>query len=131
MAKYIPYRLQYRKKLSGNLKKIRRKKIFSLKSMTKLEDLTVSGQILNLKLKGHGSPDRLDFLVTFTLHGSGSWSDFESQKVEFLHEKYTKRYKSLFDRQKTRFICVNFSQLSCSWTRIRILNTNPDPRQQN
>jgi hypothetical protein len=41
MAKHNLYGLQYRKKLSGNLKKIWRKKIFSLKSMTKLEDLTV------------------------------------------------------------------------------------------
>ena len=35
------YRLQYQKKLWGNLKKFWRKKMFSLKSMTKLEDLTV------------------------------------------------------------------------------------------
>jgi hypothetical protein len=33
------YRLQYQKKLWGNLKKFGRKKMFSLKSMTKLEDL--------------------------------------------------------------------------------------------
>jgi hypothetical protein len=35
------YRLQYQKKLWDNLKKFWRKKMFSLKSMTKLEDLTV------------------------------------------------------------------------------------------
>jgi hypothetical protein len=41
LFKYILYRLKCRKKLMGNLKKVQRKKIFLLKSMTKLEDLTV------------------------------------------------------------------------------------------
>jgi hypothetical protein len=37
----VPYRFQYRKKLWGNQYKLWRKKIFSPKSVTKLEDLTV------------------------------------------------------------------------------------------
>jgi hypothetical protein len=41
MHRPLLYRLQYWKKLKGNLKKVWRKKMFSLKSMTKLEDLTV------------------------------------------------------------------------------------------
>ncbi len=41
MPRPILYRLQYRKKLWGNQNKVRQKKIFSPKSMTKLEDLTV------------------------------------------------------------------------------------------
>ncbi len=40
------YRLQYQKKLWGNLKKFWRKKRFSLKSMTKLEDLTVQYDVI-------------------------------------------------------------------------------------
>ncbi len=42
MPRPLLYRLQYRKKLGGHLKKVRRKKMFSPESMTKLEDLTVS-----------------------------------------------------------------------------------------
>jgi hypothetical protein len=41
MPRPLLYRLQYRKKSGGNLKKVRRKKMFSPESMTKLEDLTV------------------------------------------------------------------------------------------
>jgi hypothetical protein len=41
IARHILYRFQYRKFIWGHLKKVWRKKIFSLKSMTKLEDLTV------------------------------------------------------------------------------------------
>ncbi len=40
-ARHILYRFQYRNIIWGHLKKVWRKKIFSLKSMTKLEDLTV------------------------------------------------------------------------------------------
>jgi hypothetical protein len=39
--RHILYRLQYRKIKWGLLNKVGSKKIFSLKSMTKLEDLTV------------------------------------------------------------------------------------------
>jgi hypothetical protein len=35
------YRFQYQKKLWGDVKKVLRKKMFSSKSVTKLEDLTV------------------------------------------------------------------------------------------
>jgi hypothetical protein len=54
MHRPLLYRLQYQKKLWGNLKKIWQKKMFSLKSMTKLEDLTVlhnagSAALLNIK----------------------------------------------------------------------------------
>ncbi len=42
MYRPLLYRFQYRKTLWGNLKKVWRKKKFLLKSMTKLEDLTVS-----------------------------------------------------------------------------------------
>jgi hypothetical protein len=45
----VPYRLQYRKKLWGIQNKVWRKKIFSPKSMTKLEDLTV--HFNNIKMK--------------------------------------------------------------------------------
>ncbi len=41
IARHILCRFQYRKIIWGHLKKVWRKKIFSLKSMTKLEDLTV------------------------------------------------------------------------------------------
>ena len=41
IASHILYRLQYRKIKWGLLNKVGSKKIFSLKSMTKLEDLTV------------------------------------------------------------------------------------------
>ncbi len=41
MPRSLLYRFQYWKKSRGNHKKVRRKKIFSLKSMTKLEALTV------------------------------------------------------------------------------------------
>ncbi len=41
MPRTLLYRLQYQKKSWGNLKKARRKKMFSPESMTKLEDLTV------------------------------------------------------------------------------------------
>ncbi len=41
MARPFLYRFQYRKTIWGNLKKNRRKKMFYLKSMTKLEALTV------------------------------------------------------------------------------------------
>ncbi len=41
------YRFQYRKTLWGNLKKVWRKKKFLLKSMTKLEDLTVCSTVFS------------------------------------------------------------------------------------
>jgi hypothetical protein len=44
MARPLPYRFQYQKKLWGVLKNVWRKKMFSAKSMTKLEALTVALQ---------------------------------------------------------------------------------------
>jgi hypothetical protein len=41
MPRPLPYRFQYQKKLWGVLKNVWRKKMFSAKSMTKLEALTV------------------------------------------------------------------------------------------
>jgi hypothetical protein len=41
MARHFLYIFQYRKKIWGYLQEDRRKKMFSLKSMTKLEALTV------------------------------------------------------------------------------------------
>ncbi len=62
---------------------------------------------------------------------------FESQKVEFLHDKYTgKKVKNhtyegtkafLEGRQTGLF--VNVDQFPSAWIRIRIPNTDPDPRQ--
>ncbi len=71
----------------------------------------------------------------------------KSQKVEFLHEKYTyskvgtgnrvigqktylRRYKSLFLGRNPRFIS-KFGQLPWSWIRIRIPNTDPAPGHRN
>jgi hypothetical protein len=45
IASHILYRFQYRKIKWGLLKKVWSKKMFSLKSMTKLEDLTVGSQV--------------------------------------------------------------------------------------
>jgi hypothetical protein len=66
---------------------------------------------------------------------------FESQKAEFLHEKIlkvgkrsinipTKVQKPFFKGRKPGLF-VNFGQFPCSWIRIRIPNTDPDPRQPN
>jgi hypothetical protein len=64
------------------------------------------------------------------------------QKVKFLHEKFMvlkvdtyyiknityilKKVQKPFYGQETRFI-VNFGQFSCSWVRISIPNTDPEP----
>ncbi len=50
MHRPLLYRLQYLKKLWGNLKKVWQIKMFSLKSMTKLEDLTVHLSLLGSML---------------------------------------------------------------------------------
>ncbi len=55
----------------------------------------------------------------------------KSQKDEFSHEvighkTYLQRYKSLFDRQETKFtVFVDFGPFAFSWIRIRIPNTDP------
>ncbi len=66
---------------------------------------------------------------------------FESQKVEFLHEKYTQgRWKvkkhsyegtKAFLKGRKPGLFVSFGQFPCSFIRIRISNTDPDPRQHN
>jgi hypothetical protein len=68
---------------------------------------------------------------------------FESQKVEFLLKNILKvskrsktnlrRYKSLFEREKTPGLFVIFGQFACFWIRIRfhIPYTDPDPIQPN
>ena len=50
MHRPLPYRFQYQKKIWGDLKNVWRKKMFSAKSMTKLEALTV----LNISLQNLG-----------------------------------------------------------------------------
>ncbi len=60
------YRLQYQKQLRGNLKKFWRKKMFSLKSMTKLEDLTVLNKALCSMLDTlPGSTDQFYYSAVF------------------------------------------------------------------
>jgi hypothetical protein len=51
-------------------------------------------------------------------------------KVGNKEKKYLRRCKSLFERQQTRLILVNFK---CYWIRIRVANTDldPDPGQPN
>jgi hypothetical protein len=69
---------------------------------------------------------------------------FESQKVKFLHEKFTlsrfKIKKHTYDYEGTKAflgrkpgLFVNFGRFPCSWVRIRISNwdTDPDRREPN
>jgi hypothetical protein len=65
------------------------------------------------------------------------------KKVKFFHEKFTlsryhtvlgqktylRRYKSLFEKARKPGLLINFGQFPCSWIRIRISNTDPDPGQ--
>jgi hypothetical protein len=68
----------------------------------------------------------------------GPGQTLKSQKVEFSHKKILKvgnskkipmKFKQkLFDRQDSGLL-IFFGQFRCSWIRIRIPNTDPDPGQ--
>ncbi len=68
--------------------------------------------------------------------GSGSLSEFRVIKVKFLHENIIKvpvgnRSKNIHTKEPKPSLFVNFGQYPYSWIRIRIPNTNPDPKQPN
>ncbi len=107
--------------------------------------LTLSKSVLWILLGYNADLDPAFYLNTLPDPGSQTNADLnpdpgqtlKSQKVEFLHEKYTKsrcwvkksyllRYKSLLERQETRFMC-KFWSISMRWIRIwiPIHNTNP------
>ncbi len=58
--------------------------------------------------------------------GSGSWSSFKSQKVYFLHEKYTYGSTKAFLKPG---LFINLVQFPCSWIQNRIPSTDPDAEQ--
>ncbi len=115
MLRPILYRLQYRKKLWGNQNKVRQKKIFSPKSMTKLEDLTV--HII----------DKLWVVVNYELHLISNvfskfrineekstnvfyrllrMADFANNKIELNHVK----------PEKTEGLCMLQTFVTSQWT---------------
>jgi hypothetical protein len=64
--------------------------------------------------------------------GPGSWTDFEVKISRICSQKYSTvvisqkhtyegRYKSIFERQATRFY-LNCGQVPCSWIRILVHN---------
>jgi hypothetical protein len=60
---------------------------------------------------------------------------FESQKVEFLHENIlevdTYEGTKAFLKCRKPGLLINFAQFPCSWIRIRVPDTDTDPRQIN
>jgi hypothetical protein len=61
---------------------------------------------------------------------SDSDQTFKSQKVKAGQKNNISKYKSLFKWQEPGLF-VNFCQFLCSWIRIRIPNTDPDPGPPN
>ncbi len=82
------------------------------------------------QMRSHGNPDQdyghkeLNFYMTNIFYVG----------TEIGHKPYlpVRRYKSHFETLEIRYIFTcYFGQFSCSWTRIRIPNTGPDPDELN
>ncbi len=76
MPRPLPHRFQYQKKSRGFLKKVQRKKMFSPKSVTKLEDMTVwTSNISDIETN-------FDYLIILKDRNDGNLLNQKLKKIE-------------------------------------------------